>query len=192
MTVTLKERSPANNWCGGGVVRDNRTSRSKTLRTIVWPRTFAAAVSVLLIVNGCSKSRRNVDVRTDCIADSIGALQLTPSLPSCATDTWVCRVKCISGSSASCLALGYEVQKNPGKEDEAVRLYRRACLLGAANGCTNYAASIWARPHTDSDLACARRTFEKACSAEEPFACGMVGRLRNLCTSRSNAVENVV
>ena len=29
----------------------------------------------------------------------------------------------------------------------------------------------------DDELACARRTFEKACSADEPFACGTVGRM---------------
>src|ERR1044071_4087021 len=56
-------------------------------------------------------------------------------------------------------------------------LYHRSCLLGSANGCTNYAAPIWTNPHTDVQLACAQRTFEKACKAKEPFACGMVGRL---------------
>jgi TPR repeat protein len=86
-------------------------------------------------------------------------------------------MKCMAGDSASCLGLAYEVEKDPKKEEEAVRLYRRACLLGAANGCTNYAASVWAGTHTDSELACARRTFEKSCGAKEPFACGMVGRV---------------
>lgn len=60
------------------------------------------------------------------------------------------------------------------------RLYasnHRACLLGASNACTNYAASIWAGEHSDDQLACARLTFEKACAAKEPFACGMVGRI---------------
>jgi TPR repeat protein len=58
-----------------------------------------------------------------------------------------------------------------------MRLFRRACLLGAANACTNYAATIWAGTHTEGQLACATKTFEKACAANEPFACGMVGRL---------------
>jgi hypothetical protein len=69
------------------------------------------------------------------------------------------------------------MERNPEKADDAVQLYRRACVLGAANGCTNYAASIWAGKHSDDQLACAQRTFEKACAAKEPFACGMVGRL---------------
>jgi TPR repeat protein len=60
---------------------------------------------------------------------------------------------------------------------EAAHLFERACTLGAANGCTNYAARIWANEHSEEQLACARRTFEKACAAREPFACGMVGRL---------------
>ena len=62
-------------------------------------------------------------------------------------------------------------------QGESARLYRRACLLGAANACTNYAAGIWPGQNTEGQLACARRTFEKACAAKEPFACGMVGRV---------------
>jgi TPR repeat protein len=73
--------------------------------------------------------------------------------------------------------MAYAAEKDPATAKEAVRLYRRGCLLGAANACTNYAAGVWAGEHSDDQLACARRTFEKACAAKEPFACGMVGRL---------------
>lgn len=88
-----------------------------------------------------------------------------------------CRVSCFAGNAGSCLGLAYESQKNPKKAVETMQFFRRACLLGAANACTNYAATIWAGTHTDAQLVCARRTFEKACAANEPFACGMVGRL---------------
>jgi TPR repeat protein len=73
--------------------------------------------------------------------------------------------------------MAYAAEKDPQNAAEAVRLYQRACLLGEANACTNYAASIWANDPSDEQLTCARRTFEKACAAKEPFACGMVGRI---------------
>jgi hypothetical protein len=73
--------------------------------------------------------------------------------------------------------MAYALQKDPNKADEALGLFRRGCQLGAANACTNYAASIWAHEYSDEQLACVRRTFEKACEAKEPFACGMVGRV---------------
>jgi TPR repeat protein len=81
-------------------------------------------------------------------------------------------VKCTVGDGSSCLALAYAAARR-----DARRLYGQACVLGAAIGCTNYAATIWAGQASDAQLACARRTFEKACSVNEPFGCGMVGRL---------------
>jgi len=112
-----------------------------------------------------------------CIADSITALQRVPSVLPCTFDDWQCRAKCRAGSAAACLGIAYAAQKDPKTEGEATAYFQRACLLGEANACTNYAAFIWASDHSDSQLTCARRTFEKACSAKEPFACGMVGRL---------------
>jgi len=147
------------------------------LRAHAWCSVAAVAISILLMSNGCSKLRRESGAGDACIADSIGSLHLLSTVPSCATDELLCRVRCTAGSAAFCVGLAYEIQKEAKNEDEAIRLYRRACVLGAAIGCTNYAASIWAGRHTDSELACARRTFEKACGAKEAFGCGMVGRL---------------
>jgi TPR repeat protein len=115
-------------------------------------------------------------VQEACVAESIGTLRLLSTVPTCASGDWLCRTRCRFDDASSCLALGYAAGRDSASQ-EAVDLYRRACLLGAANACTNYAASIWARDHTDDELACARRTFEKACSSKEPFACGMVGRV---------------
>ncbi|MBV9497198.1 MAG: sel1 repeat family protein [Acidobacteria bacterium] len=136
---------------------------------------FAAILAVaILALSNCSKSERAPE--TGCIASSIGTLHSIPSVPSC-TNRLLCQAQCTVGNSEACLGLAYLAQKNSKKEDEAMGMYRRACLLGNANACTNYAATIWATEHTESDLACAQRTFEKACAAKEPFACGMVGRL---------------
>lgn len=112
-----------------------------------------------------------------CIADSIPTLQLVSASNCAGGELWGCRVDCFARDAAACLGLAYETQKDPKRAAETITFFRRACLLGAANACTNYAATIWTGKHTDVQLACARRTFEKACAADESFACGMVGRL---------------
>jgi hypothetical protein len=57
-------------------------------------------------------------------------------------------------------------------------MFARACTLGSAIGCTNYAAALWLRaPATPDTVSCARRLFERACEVLEPFGCGMVGRM---------------
>jgi TPR repeat protein len=112
-----------------------------------------------------------------CIADSIRELQLTATVPLCEPGDWLCRAKCVAGSATSCLGMAYAADTRASDAAEAVRLYERACLLGEANACTNYAAFIWTNDPADEQLTCARRTFERACAAREPFACGMVGRL---------------
>jgi hypothetical protein len=112
-----------------------------------------------------------------CIADSIAGLQRAPSVPTCAFDDWQCRAKCWAGSAGNCLGVAYAADKDPTHTAEVVAFYQRACLLGEANACTNYAAFIWASDRSDNQLVCAQRTFEKTCAAKEPFACGMVGRI---------------
>lgn len=111
-----------------------------------------------------------------CIADSIHTLHHLSTIRSCATNDLLCRADCMAGKAESCIALAYAAEK-ASDDDAAARYFHRACLFGSANGCTNYAAHIWSEQHSDSQLACARRTFEKACAAKEPFACGMVGRI---------------
>jgi TPR repeat protein len=128
-----------------------------------------------VILGGCNRSA-DAD-KPSCIADSLGTLRLLPSVPDCAIGDWVCRAKCEFGDGASCLGLAYSAGRDSKTQDKARDLYRRACLLGEGNACTNYAASVWIRDTSDEQLACARRTFQRACSAKEPFACGMVGRV---------------
>lgn len=133
-----------------------------------------------VVLVGCNQSGTSLDGnagKTSCIADSLGALRHLPSVPTCATGDWLCRVKCQFGDGASCLGLAYSAEKDSKMQDEVRGLYLRACVLGEANACTNYTASIWVENSTDEKLECVRRTFERACSAKEPFACGMVGRV---------------
>ena len=152
-------------------------SRHATCPPFVY-RAIAVLAVTLLTLAGCTKREAEARSGAGCIANSIGTLHLTPTIPSCAGDAeLVCRAKCLFGDSSSCLGLAYELDKDPKQAEEALQCYRKACVGGAANACTNFAASIWAGHPTAAELTCARRTFEKACAANEPFACGMVGRV---------------
>jgi TPR repeat protein len=129
---------------------------------------------------GCSQSQTSqADTagKTSCVADSLGDLRILSSVPNCASGDWLCRTKCLLGDGPSCLGLAYAAEKSPDTHDKARGLYMRACVMGEANACTNYAASIWVGDSSQEQLACAQYTFEKACAAKEPFACGMVGRM---------------
>ncbi|HEY0157651.1 MAG TPA: hypothetical protein VGF28_10240 [Thermoanaerobaculia bacterium] len=141
-------------------------------------RAYAAAAIVVcaaaaLLAGACGREGS----QTACIADAIGTLTLTEAAPTCATDEAGCRANCAAGNGAACLGLAYDLEPDPKTAMEARRFYHRACLLGVANACTNYAAGVWARDHSDAESTCARRTFEKACAARDPFGCGMVGRV---------------
>lgn len=137
-----------------------------------------AAATCLL--GGCERTTSGTDsvlAERACAPDSVGTLHLLPTVPVCTVDDWVCSAKCRVGNAGSCLGMAYAVEKESKDREEAARFYSRACLLGAANACTNYAAGIWARQQSEEQMACVRRTFEKACAAKEGFACGMVGRV---------------
>jgi len=143
-----------------------------------------ALIAVMLI--GCNQDRTSPGVdadagsdadKTTCVADSLSALRILPGAASCATSGWSCRIKCQFGSGPSCLGLAYAAQRDSQELDESESLFKRACELGMANGCTNYAAAIWTGGSAVEQLGCARRIFKKACSAKERFACGMVGRV---------------
>lgn len=130
----------------------------------------------------CRRDAVAVKAPAACPADSVAVLELQSSVANCAADEPRCQIDCEAGHPAACLARAYAIDRLAAHADdpkgrEARALYRRACELGSANGCTNYAASLWAGRHTSEELACAVRTFEKSCAVREPFACGMAGRL---------------
>jgi TPR repeat protein len=142
-------------------------------------RVVVAAATCLF--GGCQETTSETDSSTlaeqACAPDSVGTLHLLPTVPVCTADALMCSAKCRVGDAGSCLAMAYAMQRKSKDYGKATRFYRRACLLGAANACTNCAAGTWAGQHSEEQLACARRTCEKACAAKEPFACGMVGRV---------------
>ncbi len=125
-----------------------------------------------------AESESSIESRTSCVADILPKLRLLPDgVRNCTASDSSCQEACEAGDGLSCLGRAYALEVEPLSRGEAVSLYRRSCLLGLANACTNYAATVWARDHSVEELECARRTFAKACVAEEPFACGMLGRI---------------
>jgi hypothetical protein len=159
------------------------TARTKAA---CWPAALAATGALALLI-GCKRAAP-ASRDAGCAADSARTLQLGRRKPCEGPEKWLCQATCRAGHAASCLGLAYAAERDSARPD-AERLYARACTLGAALGCTNYAAHVWSRKHSADELACARRTFEKACAAREPYACGMAGRVMLESTERPAFIQ---
>jgi hypothetical protein len=112
-----------------------------------------------------------------CVVDSVKELRLVTSIPECAASDQSCKTKCDDGNGEYCLARAYTLQKESGSDEEIEELFRKACKSGMANGCTNHAAGIWGREHSEKEFLCVNNTFSRSCGAGEHFACGMAGRI---------------
>lgn len=110
-----------------------------------------------------------------CLADRLPPLFLqVPDAPQCTADNQSCRDLCITGDVGACFARATATE-NATNHNEATVLFARACSLGAASGCTNYAAHLWTNAVAAS-MPCARRLMAAACQARDPYACGMAIR----------------
>jgi TPR repeat protein len=100
--------------------------------------------------------------------------------PGCAHSDPACEVACRSGDPHACYWHGIALEateKRGASGSDARRYFHRACELGHAGGCTNYAATLWAVDATPPNLACAEALFTRTCLAGEMFACGMEARV---------------
>jgi hypothetical protein len=110
-----------------------------------------------------------------CLADRLPPLFLqVPDAPQCTADNQSCRDLCITGDVGACFARATATE-NATNHNEATVLFARACSLGAASGCTNYAAHLWTGAVAAS-MPCAKRLMAAACQARDPYACGMAIR----------------
>ncbi len=111
-----------------------------------------------------------------CIVDTLGELRVTwQKRTECTPSNTVCRDACNAGDPASCMSRAIAIEKS--EPSEARTLYERACELGLVSGCTNYASLVFASGAADPQFACAERVFDRSCTAKDPFACGMLGRM---------------
>lgn len=114
-----------------------------------------------------------------CIADKLDLLHLELAKPPCTDEPTGCAKACHDGDGQACWQHGLLLQGDPATALPASDAFQRACTLGVANGCTNYANALWLASTDDaSRYECARHLFEAACAVADPYACGMDGRLR--------------
>lgn len=93
----------------------------------------------------------------------------------CAANPEKCLEECNDYDGDGCFTLAQLIQKHDKIENEVADvLYHRACSLGIVAGCTNRAANLFERKEAEP-INCAVRTFEKACSQDDPWACTMYG-----------------
>jgi hypothetical protein len=135
----------------------------------------------LVVVASCSKTsppqqkqkpRDAAEIKSACIADDLPALRTGEYQETC-LETNVCKAQCEQGDIDACMTHAYALQRVK-KYEAADGAFERACRLGYALACTNYAAAML---KDGADVECTRRVFERACAIKEAFACGMVGRL---------------
>ncbi len=114
-----------------------------------------------------------------CLADTLGALRLEHvPRPGCTAADLACRDACFKGDASSCYERAIQIEHGDSSaKSQAVFLFHRACKLGHASGCTNYAAHIWGDSGRAAELPCAQRIFEETCRAKDTFGCGMLGRM---------------
>src|SRR5215813_8139359 len=97
------------------------------------PSHLAPLVALACVLLSCGgHQREGTSAAAVCLADEIGALELSPSIPSCSSRKVECELRCRLGEAGACLGIAYLAEKSssPG---ELQGLYRRACLRGAAN-----------------------------------------------------------
>ncbi len=85
-----------------------------------------------------------------------------------------CERECAQHHADACFVRGLLAER--ADEPTSASWFRRACTAGSAIGCTNFAATGFTAK-MPLEGACMLSLFEAACAEEEPFACGMVGRM---------------
>lgn len=163
--------------------------------------TASIAVLSILVLGACSRGGGSASnttptsaaaspasdaARVACTADELGPLDNNKMYQECADTEDACRAACERDDVEACFGLAIVEQQRametespdaPGYAEASNALYRKACLLGAPNACTNHAAHLWRFSRDRADLSCAQRLFDATCELEDPFGCGMAGRL---------------
>lgn len=111
-----------------------------------------------------------------CFADSLPPLRIHwEDRSECTVENLACRDQCLAGDADACFSRGLALQRAPTTEKDSTELFRRACQLGLATGCTNLGADVW---FDDKDTPeCLYRLFKKTCGVGDHFGCGMAGRV---------------
>lgn len=85
-----------------------------------------------------------------------------------------CLSRCASNDAGACYWLAEALQESHVDRQASEALFQRACQLGIVSGCTNRAAGMVEQRRDDLEVqACAARTYDRACEADDPWACTM-------------------
>lgn len=85
-----------------------------------------------------------------------------------------CLAQCAQNDAGACYWLAEALQEAHVASQASEVLFQRACQLGVVSGCTNRAAGLFEKRRDDVEVqACAARTYDKACQADDPWACTM-------------------
>lgn len=85
-----------------------------------------------------------------------------------------CLAQCTQSDAGACYWLAQALQEARVASQASEALFQQACQLGIVSGCTNRAAGLFKERRDDAEVqACAARTYDKACQADDPWACTM-------------------
>ena len=85
-----------------------------------------------------------------------------------------CLAECAQSDASACYWLAEALQEARVASQASEALFQRACQLGIVSGCTNRAAGLFNERRDELEAqACAARTYDKACQADDPWACTM-------------------
>lgn len=140
-----------------------------------------ATVLASLLLFGCASAHRPRAAETvadDPDSDACpqpGKLDARKASEACEKGSFdACERECAQRHADACFVRGLLAER--ADEPTSASWFRRACVAGSAIACTNFAATGFAKK-SPLDGACMLALFESACAAEEPFGCGMIGRM---------------
>jgi TPR repeat protein len=139
---------------------------------------LALAALVLCACKDAPATKPAVASEPPCLIDAVTIVRLKlRENAACTEANQQCRDLCEGGDADACMSRAVAIERGSNDEAEARSLFERACKLGLANACTNWAATVWA-VEDNPPARCLVRTFEKTCASGDHFGCGMAGRLR--------------
>ncbi len=136
----------------------------------------------LLFAGACERADQHPIAKRQhkpCLADGLGPLRPTWKVPEqrCTAEQQGVSRRLCRGDGDQCFAVARAIEADDRTNLESREMFKRACQLGLALGCTNWAASMWTKSDADTSFKCLARVFRRSCDVGEVYSCGMEGRM---------------